>query len=195
MLACFQCIQAQDPTLRRIYETMPTDPTAIARTQSTHAIDIGLFNAGYTYEFAFAKKFTISLSTGVVGAIDAIGLFSTNWYDIEWMWYYSFHPYVSIEPRYYYNLQRQLNKGASIEGNSGAFWAVQCGYILKPFAQKNVHYDKAIFVVAPYWGARKVWKYHYLVEFQLGIVFDTLNINRDDSESGIKTGFRFAYRF
>ena len=185
ILVCFQQIKAQDPTIIRIYETMPEE---IAKTESTHTIDIGLVGAGYTYEYAFAKKFTLNLRTGITGSVgytssDLLGSY----------WFYSFHPYVNIEPRYYYNLQRVLRKGNSIEGNSGAFFAVQCAYILKPFVQHNVDFNKAVFAVAPYWGARKVFKHHFLLEFQLGWVYGFSNYS--DSDAGVHCGFRFGYMF
>jgi len=187
ILSCFQYIQAQDPTIIRIYETMPAE---IAKTESTHIIDIGLFGAGYNYEYAFAKKFTLNFKAGIVGAG---GLFASNYFDVKWELYYAFMPYVSIEPRYYYNLQRQLNKGVSIDGNSGAFWSVPCSYILKPFAKRNTDYNDAVFVIAPSWGARKVFKYHFVVEFQMGFVFDTAH--HDDSDSGFMVTGRIGYKF
>ena len=177
-VVCLQCIKAQGQTNMQKY----------AKTESTHIIDIGLINAGYTYEYAFAPKFTLNFGAGIAGSI---GYASSNLSDSQW--FYSFHPYLSIEPRYYYNLQKRLNKNKKIDGNCGSFFAIQSGYVLKPFVQKNIYYDKALGGISPYWGLRRIWGEHFLFEFHAGLAIGFNNYS--DSDIGINLGLRFGYMF
>jgi hypothetical protein len=70
------------------------------QTQSNHIIDAGFVGATYTYEHAFANKYTISGSAGIVGTV---GHSSLDYFGGGGYWYYSLHPCVMIEPRYYYS--------------------------------------------------------------------------------------------
>jgi hypothetical protein len=159
-----------------------------AKTQSNHFIDIGIIGAGYTYEYAFADHYTISGGVGIAGNVS----YTSGWYDGN-KWRYSLHPYVSVEPRYYYNLQKRVNKGKSIDGNTGSFLAVQCNYIFKPIVKHKIYDELSGFAVAPYWGLRRVWWEHFLFEFHAGLAFGWNNFN--DSNVGITLGLRLGYKF
>jgi hypothetical protein len=159
------------------------------KTQSNHFIDVGIIGAGYTYEYAFANHYTVNAGTGITGSVTYT---SSGWYDGN-KWRYSLHPYISVEPRYYYNLQKRVRKGKSIDGNTGLFLAVQCNYIFKPIAKHNVYDDVSGFAVAPYWGLRRVWWEHLLFEFHAGLAFGWNNYN--DSNVGIVLGLRLGYKF
>ena len=178
ILVCFQQVKAQD------YERMQKT----ARTESNHAIDIGFVGAGYTYEYAFNNKFTLNLGAGIMGSVGYASSSFSGSYS-----YYSFHPYLKIEPRYYYNLQRRLEKGKNIYDNQGSFFAVECAYVFKPFAEHNVHYESATFGFAPYWGLRRIWWEHFLFEFGAGLSFGFNNYS--NSKVGIHIGIRLGYKF
>ena len=160
----------------------------VAKTQSAHIHDISLIGAGYTYECALADKFTLNMGAGITGSI---GYVSPAFFDSYW--FYSFHPYLSIEPRYYYNFHKRLEKGKNINGNEGSFFAVQCAYILKPFIEHNIYYDNAVFGLSPYWGLRRIWWKHFLFEFHAGLSFGFNNYN--DSKVGLNLGIRLGYKF
>ena len=186
VFTCLQCIHAQDPTITRIYETMPEE---IAKTESTHIIDMGFTGVGYTYEYAFAKKFTLNFGAGIAGSV---GYFSSDVLNAEY-WYYSFHPYVFIGTRYYGDLQKRLNKGESIEGNSGVFVALEGGYFLKPLIKHNTSYVNDMFAAALYLGCRRVFRHHFLLELQIGYSLGFNNYS--DSDAGLKANASFGYIF
>ncbi|MDR1552271.1 MAG: hypothetical protein LBS69_02255 [Prevotellaceae bacterium] len=156
-------------------------------TQSNHIIDVGLISAGYTYEHAIGEHYTIGGGVGIAGLI---GYASSSFFDEHW--YYSFHPYVSIEPRYYYNLQKRLQKGKNVNGNAGSFFAVQCNYIFKAIKKHNV-LETSAYTVSPYWGLRRIWWNHLLFEFKAGLAFGFNNYN--DSNFGVQLGVKFGYKF
>lgn len=188
VILCFQYVQAQDST--QLKQQTDLDIKEIAKTESTHTLDIGFISAGYTYEYAFAPKFTLNFG---VGAVSHIRHYSSFIFDAGDFWYYSIHPYVTVEPRYYYNLQKRLNKGKRIDGNRGSFLALQGAYIFKPVIEYNVQYRNGAFFVSPYWGLHRIWWNHVLFEFQAGMAFA---FNRyGDSDTGIRLGIRLGYKF
>jgi len=156
---------------------------------STNTIDINLFGIGYTYEYAFANKFTLSFGAGIVGSFGLFSVFDTWEYS-----YYSLHPYAHIEPRYYYNLQKRLRNGKNIDSNSGPFLAIDFACLLQPFAKRNISYNGgAIFAFAPYWGKRWMLSEHLLIEYHLGLTFGFNSYNNENG--GLKIGGRLAYKF
>ncbi|MDR1348569.1 MAG: hypothetical protein LBJ63_09130 [Prevotellaceae bacterium] len=161
-----------------------------AQTQSNHIIDAGFVSATYTYEHAFAKKYTISGSAGIVGTI---GYRSVDYFGGSNYWYYSMHPCVIIETRYYYNLEKRVRKGKNTDGNTGSFLSVQCGYVFKPIKKHNVYDDVCGFSIAPYWGLRRIWWNHLLFEFRAGFAFGKNNYNYSDVS--ITLGLRLGYKF
>ncbi|MDR3286412.1 MAG: hypothetical protein LBT27_03100 [Prevotellaceae bacterium] len=180
LCACFQQVQAQNDDAA--FEK------SMVKTESTHIVDVGWVGVGYTYEYAFAEHYTISGGAGITGYA---GYTSSDFFGNYWT--YAFHPYVSIEPRYYYNLQKRVRKGKSIDGNTGSFLAVQGSYIFKPIKKHNVYGSVSTFAVAPYWGLRRIWWNHLLFEFRAGLAFGFNNYN--DSNVGITLGIRLGYKF
>jgi hypothetical protein len=159
-----------------------------ASTQSNHIADAGWIGASYSYEYAFADKFTVS---GIAGIAGYVSYTSSDFFGDYWS--YAFHPYMAVEPRYYYNLEKRLHKGKKTDGNAGSFLAAQCGYIFKPVKKHNVYDDVCGISFAPYWGLRRIWWNHLLFEFQAGLAFGWNSYN--DSKAGIRLGVRFGYKF
>ena len=165
------------------------------KVQSTQSISIGLVGVGYSYEQAIADKFSV---IGRVGVDGAGGYRNTDFWGIsESYWFYSFHPSVGAEGRYYYNLQKRAEKGKSIDGNTGSFLAVNCGYLFKPIAKHNVDEKFSGFGASSYWGLRRIWNKHILFEFYAGLDFGWNNYynNYNESKIGVRLGVLFGYKF
>ena len=84
------------------------------RLTSNSKIDLGLRGIGFTYEPRINNAMTIDLSTGIGGGYNIAEGF------IE---YQLLKPalYISVTPKYFYNLKKRINKGNTILYNSGNY--------------------------------------------------------------------------
>ena len=78
-------------------------------------------------------------------------------------------PYLGIEPRYYYNLNRRKQKGKRIDGNSGNYLSLYTGF--QPgfgITSKNVDLFPVVYIVPSYGLRRNIGK-HFNFEAAFGI--------------------------
>ncbi|MGQ1891034.1 hypothetical protein ACT29H_11400 [Thermophagus sp. OGC60D27] len=108
-------------------------------------------------------------------------------------------PYFCLEPRYYYNFNRRLQKGKRIDGNSGNYISVyngfQPGFRIK---SENIDFNPFIFIV-PMYGLRRHIGKHFNFETAIGIgyglEFETItyaNKTYHNTYSSILPNFRLA---
>jgi len=111
-------------------------------------------------------------------------------------------PVLTIEPRWYYNLNKRQEKSRRIDGNSGNFLSVKNSFHpdIVLFAQEdNISFISDLSII-PTWGIRRSIGDHFNFEtgIGLGYVFyfpprDV--ILRDKSELILNLHLRFGYRF
>lgn len=87
--------------------------------KSTYGLQAGLFGVSAYHEYKLAKSILLKTEIGT-----SIGLGNN---------YFKFRPTVSIEPRWYLNLNKRFNKGRKIAGNSGLFLSIKTTYTV-PYA-------------------------------------------------------------
>ncbi|MDR0955171.1 MAG: hypothetical protein LBM20_07330 [Rikenellaceae bacterium] len=143
------------------------------RTESNHTIhaniSMGNFHAGtgYSYEWAFAPKWT------VVGSA---------WLKSEFFWgenfivgnysEYILHPAISVEPRFYYNFNRRETRGKNTSLNSGSYLSTTFSCFIPSINGKNGAYrDFFHYGIAPHWGMRRVYSNNLFLEFHTGLIF------------------------
>ncbi len=80
-------------------------------------------------------------------------------------------PVISVEPRWYYNLESRKSKSRNISGNSGNFFTVQCSYSPNKLALSNYDNIKIIsnLSIIPTWGIRRTVGKHFTYETAIGI--------------------------
>lgn len=80
-------------------------------------------------------------------------------------------PAFTVEPRYYYNLNKRINKARSITGNSGNFISLKTTFHPDWFLisnEDNVNVVSDISFV-PTWGIRRTIGMHFCYEAGFGI--------------------------
>ncbi len=78
-------------------------------------------------------------------------------------------PYLGVEPRWYYNLNRRTQRGKRIDGNSGNYLSLYSGF--QPgfgITSKNVDLFPSIYIVPTYGLKRNIGRY-FNFEAALGI--------------------------
>ena len=108
---------------------------------------------------------------------------------------YVLFPTVSVEPRYYYNLQRRTKLNKKIINNSGNFFSLKTNYTPNLFTVSNYNsYVHNHITVIPKWGLRRSFaeKFEYELSVGVGYIYD-FDINKGGA--GLDLGFRLGYRF
>lgn len=84
---------------------------------------------------------------------------------------YVFAPVISLEPRWYYNLNKRVKKDRPIDGNSGNFIALKTSYHPDWFVISN--HDNIRIVsdisIIPTWGIRRNIGNHFTFETGIGL--------------------------
>ncbi|WP_143153997.1 hypothetical protein [Cruoricaptor ignavus] len=105
------------------------------------------------------------------------------------------HPNFRLEPRYYYNLEKRLEKGYPINYNSGNFFGIAINY--RPDAvvfsnNKNLKTIESISFV-PKWGIRRNLGNHFNYEagFGLGFRHEFKYRNYGEFDIHLRIGYSF----
>jgi len=167
--------------------------------KSIWGIRVGIPPIAVSNETGLTKSITLLSEFGFGFAwSSSSGLFvnnTTSWAVI---------PVVNIEPRYYYNLKKRLEKGKRIDGNSGNFLALSAGF--SPdfgITSDNVDLDSELFVI-PMWGLKRNLGKNFTFESAVGLgyswVFNEYTYNGQtvkETEGGTSFSLRFGfgYRF
>jgi hypothetical protein len=110
----------------------------------------------------------------------------------------SFHPIISVEPRYYYNLGRRAELLKKTRGNTGNFWALQVKYNL-PFVidNKTSSNNREAIIFTPKYGIRRTLGNHFNLETTLGFGYGygfntSLPGGFFSIEAAVRLGFHFG---
>lgn len=111
-------------------------------------------------------------------------------------------PVITLEPRWYYNLNKRADKSRRTDGNSGNFVSIKTSYHPDWFIianQDNINFISDISII-PTWGIRRhlgnhftyeagigVGYVHYLEDFDRGIL--------ETSDVAVNLHLRIGYRF
>ena len=115
---------------------------------------------------------------------------------------YVFAPVLTLEPRWYYNLNKRLSKSKKISGNSGNFLTLQIRYYPKWFTISNYKHVNVISQISfiPTWGIRRVVGQHFSYELGIGygyryIFYKNSGYSQNEGEKAVNLLLRFGYKF
>ncbi|WP_121666022.1 hypothetical protein [Mesonia aquimarina] len=114
-------------------------------------------------------------------------------------------PVITLEPRWYYNLQKRLQKNKNITKNSGNFLSLETSYNPNLFTVFTIGEEVEIrdqLTIIPTWGIRRTYWDHFTLEAATGLglmhIFETKdNRIRLEAENiiALKLYFRLGYTF
>ena len=151
-------------------QTEISDTTTTAITVTNHSISTEILALTYNYEYALGTKCSVVGRLGLQSGLGYNSTFGTR---------YTIHPGISIEPRYYYNLQKREQKGKRTNKNSANYLALTSWYILDPIVEHNST-GNSLFLIAPNWGIRRVYGNAFLLEFNTGISYSIDEYKTED---------------
>lgn len=115
---------------------------------------------------------------------------------------YVLAPVITLEPRWYYNLNKRVKKDKKIDGNSGNFISLKTSYHPDWFVISN--YDNISIVsdisIIPTWGIRRNIGSHFTYETGIGIGYvhyfaKAAGYLEDKGEVMLNLHIRLGYRF
>lgn len=140
--------------------------TLVAQDKSTvlqsHlvSVDVGFIGGWITYEHQIGNKLTLNIQPGLDGGF----AHGTNSH-----FKYHFTPTLTIEPRYYYNIQKRPEKQRKTINNSANYLTLSAWYIPGLFTVGN---DDRVAIpslhLIPKWGLRRTIGDRFIFEFAAG---------------------------
>jgi hypothetical protein len=149
--------------------------------------NLELLGAAVTLEKRIAEKFTVYLEGGLKSDF---GLNYSRYKASESIKMVGF--IGGSELRYYYNLNRRMAKGKSIENNSGNFWSLGANYSFKPFLAPSEIARHGVTTISPSWGIQRVVGNKFCLETALGLSINYFEVDKKWF-AGPGLGFKFGY--
>jgi len=115
---------------------------------------------------------------------------------------FSLSPVLTLEPRFYYNLNKRNSKSKNITSNSGNFISIKTSYYPDWFVISNYQYESILsgISIIPTWGIRRNMGAHFNFEAGAGIGYQysfakAAGYPNNTSEAVVNLHLRFGYVF
>jgi len=149
-----------------------TEQPKASVVKSVSGLQIGPLGGWIYHEFKLTNAIALRAEAGLNAGI----WFGSQYEDIG----YVFTPVISVEPRWYYNLNKRVEKGRDIKGNSGNFISLKASFMPDWFllnnddlkwngmamAEPETHNQISII---PTWGIRRTLGKHFDYEAGFGL--------------------------
>lgn len=133
------------------------------RLQNIHSFKATFIGLSYSYEKRLSQEATVDLELLAGGALGSNILSGSFW---------MIAPSVRIEPRYYYNYLKRLERGRNVLNNSANYLALAAEYMFGVSLGDNPAAERTLSVV-PKWGSRRALGDHFFYEHATGLGFYT----------------------
>ena len=162
--------------------------------ESTFGIQTGLLGIWVHNEAKLSNQIALRTELGL-----DTGIYGSDANDIDG---FLLAPAITLEPRWYYNLNKRESKSRRIDGNSGNFISVKITYHPDWFIisnEDNINLITDISIV-PTWGIRRHVGNHFTYETGIGIGY--VHYFKEDnvillyeSDVAVNLHLRIGYRF
>lgn len=162
--------------------------------KSTYGIQTGILGIWIHREVKLTNQIALRAELGMNA-----GIWSGSFYPKTG---YLMTPVITLEPRWYYNLEKRQAKSKSIAGNSGNFLTIQTSYHPNWITISN--YDNVKIVnqlsIIPTWGIKRNIGQHFTYETGIGFGYryyfaKSEGYTKDESSAGLNLHLRVGYRF
>ena len=175
--------------------------TLIAKSQnssvekSTYGIQTGFLGIWAHNESKLSNKIALRSEIGFDTGINGGGYYHNVGFILE--------PVITLEPRWYYNLNKRLEKDRRIDGNSGNFISLKTSFHPDWFLISN--YDNNLRIVSnisivPTWGIRRNVGNHFNYETGFGVGYlyyfaKSAGYSQNSGDLAVNLLLRIGYRF
>ncbi|WP_299891553.1 hypothetical protein [uncultured Lacinutrix sp.] len=159
--------------------------------KSIYGIQTGLLGVWVHNEYKLSNAFALRSELGIDAGV-SITRDNTDFLAA---------PVITLEPRWYYNLNKRVKKSRRIDGNSGNFISIKTSYhpdALLTSVRDNVNFLSDITIV-PTWGIRRNIGKHFNYETGIGVgyikIFKEANTTVSSQDVAVNLHLRIGYRF
>lgn len=152
-------------------------------TTDVFSFKLGLIGSWVGYEKSLGNDFTIESEIGYLG-----GFYKRNNKSFK----YIFTSEISVEPRYYYNFNRRIEKNKNITKNAANFVGFDINFVPDFLTSTNgdsVTIDESINLL-PKWGLKRQLSDKIGFEFALGLGY---SINFEKNNNDLLTGLDLKF--
>lgn len=167
------------------------------------AVNVGIVSVGFQYEGRLARKWALHAETGISLNPYTVEYFSSD-SSIKKETEYLSVPYFSIEPRYYYGLDRRQRHGRNTKNNSSNYISLKSMYMATEAAltNSNERFEPAsALLITPSYGIRRSFAKTFFYEFCFGVGLqhnfqkNTRSYSSGENEAGIDIQAKIGYTF
>ncbi|MBC9794877.1 hypothetical protein [Sinomicrobium weinanense] len=162
--------------------------------QSTFGIQAGLLGIWGHHEARLSNQIALRSELG----FDS-GFWRNNYYDELG---FLLTPVITLEPRWYYNLNKRESKSRRTDGNSGNFISIKTSYHPDWFVISNHDNIRIIsdISIIPTWGIRRNIGNHFTYETGIGFGYSYIfarqaGYSEDEGDAALNLHLRVGYRF
>jgi hypothetical protein len=155
------------------------------KLSSIAKFDLGLQGIGFTYEPRISNVVTTDISAGIGGGYNiAEG-------SIE---YQLLKPalYFSVTPKYFYNLKKRINKGKTVQFNSGNYVGARFTFNTPLYKKSDIIRNSILTNI--HWGIQRAISNHWTLNSHFGIGY-AHDIDYDFGTIYPAIDFKFSYIF
>ncbi|MGO4816940.1 hypothetical protein [Flavobacterium sp. W22_SRS_FP1] len=162
--------------------------------KSTYGIQIGILGIWAHREVKLTNQLALREEIGMDAGFWGGSFYSQNGYLMT--------PVITLEPRWYYNLNKRIAKSRNISGNSGNFLSLKTSYHPNWFVISN--YDNIQIAdqisIIPTWSLKRNIGNHFTYETGIGIGYryifaKSVGYLENQSETAVNLHLRLGYRF
>lgn len=161
--------------------------------KSITGIQIGFFGTEVYNETRLSNKIALRSQFGL-----NVGIFGGSLYEKTG---FILYPELSIEPKWYYNLDKRVRKNKNIKNNGANFYSLNIQYSPNWFVISN--YDNIevynTLSIIPTWGFRRNFAEKFNYEFRIGLGYGVSYRDSEylENEKGaiMDLGFKIGYDF
>jgi hypothetical protein len=141
--------------------------------KSLRGVQLGLVSANFQYEFKLERKLTLRTEIG------AELIYNTRTYYDPTIREVSSQltvPYITLEPRWYYGIDRRIRKGKNIKNNSSNYVGLKTSFLSArtPITSNDKYEVASAINVIPNFAIRRSFAKHFNYEFAFGIEYKRL---------------------
>jgi len=162
--------------------------------KSTYGIQTGILGVWVHREVKLSNEIALRVELGM----DA-GIFGGSFYPKTG---FLMTPVITVEPRWYYNLEKRQSKSKNISGNSGNFLSIKTSYNPNWFTISNYDNVEIInqFSIIPTWGIKRNIGQNFTYETGIGLGYryyfaKSQGYTQNEGTAAVNLHLRIGYRF
>ena len=170
----------------------------VSAEKNLNSIQVGLFSLSYQNETRLDRKITLRSEIGLITGTSTI-----EYSEEEKETSFLIVPFVNVEPRWYYGLDRRNRLNKITKNNSSNYISLLSTFVLSEMALVNTKdFDAPPFIsIIPEYGIRRSAGKHFYSECSTGIGYRHNFLNKsltytvDENEVTFDFQFKFGYIF